>query len=176
MNIFPRFVLCSLLVILISCASNKTSTIVGFDYNEKDNTTDYFVFPFGSVTIPGKWNKTNYNSISRQQFFKNSDSVTIAIAFVPCDKFEFNIDKSKTDFEFIKAYYDWDSHFFVSQHGLESKVLEMDSTNNYIIWKLWGKLNDEKIENYFLFGEKNCFVSNFSILSTNKWSEKEKIK
>jgi hypothetical protein len=55
------------------------------------------------------------------------------------------------------------------------KIIEQDSINNFIIWWLGGELNDDKIDNYFLFGERNSYVSNFSILTTDKWTEKEKI-
>jgi len=51
------------------CASQKVNVIEGYDYKEKDNQTSYFVLPYGSVSIPGKWNKDHYNSVSHQQFF-----------------------------------------------------------------------------------------------------------
>lgn len=164
-----------LIFILTSCATQKVSTIVGYDYDEQKNQTDYFVFPYGNVLIPGKWEKSNYNSTSRQQFFRNKDSVIIAIAFAPCNKFEFNVDNSKTGFEFVKSYYEWDSQYFVKNNELSRELIEQDSINNYIIWRLNGFINGEEIDNYFLFGEKNCFVSNYSVLETDKWTVKEKI-
>ncbi len=94
-----------ILVLLASCATQRVSTIIGFDYDEKKNQTDYFVLPYGTVSIPGKWEKTNYYSISNQQFFKNADSIIIAVAFGPYDKYEFNADKSKKGIDFALAYY-----------------------------------------------------------------------
>jgi len=79
-----------MLLILYGCASQSVSTIVGCDYDESKNQTTYFVLPFGSVSIHGKWEKTHYNNVSGQQFFTNGDSISIAIAFNRFDKYEFN--------------------------------------------------------------------------------------
>ena len=86
-------ILFAAVVSFISCGSAKqaTSTIVGGDYDAKKNTTEYFVFPYGQVSIPGKWEKTSYNSASRQQFFRNDESVNIAVSFGPYDKYEFPV-------------------------------------------------------------------------------------
>lgn len=164
-----------LIALFVSCATQHVSTISGYDFDKDKNQTNYFIFPFGSVSIPDKWEKSSYNETSKQQFFKNSDSITIAIAFGSCNKFEFNSDNSKSGFEFIEAYYEWDSQYFITKHGLNSELKEIDSLNNFIIWRLRGLFNSKKVDHYFLFGEKNCFVSNFSVLTTNKWSENQKI-
>ena len=44
------------------------STIVGAEYKPDKNITEYFVFPYGEVSLPGKWEKWQYNSNARQQF------------------------------------------------------------------------------------------------------------
>ena len=162
-------------ILLTSCATHRNSIIKGYDYNKEKDETVYFVIPYGNITLHGHWIITNYNSSSRQQFFRNSDSVIIAISFGPCDKYEFNTDTLKTGFEFVKSFYEWDSQYFSETNGLSAELIEQDSSKNFIIWKLYGFLNDKKIDNYFLFGVRNCFVSNFLVLDTKKWKDSEKI-
>jgi len=161
-----------IILILTGCISQRVSTIVRCDYDESKNQTDYFVLPYGSVSITGKWDKSNYNSVSGQQFFINKDSIEIAIAFNRFDSYEFNADGSKIGFEFVKALYDWDSQFLVNSYGLKRKVLETDSINNFILYQIYGLTN---IDTYFLVGEKNGNVSNLSITITDKWTDEKKI-
>jgi len=164
-----------MMLILTGCASQRVSTIVECDYDESKNQTDYFIVPYGSVSIPGKWDKSNYHSVSGQQFFTNKDSIRIAIAFNRFDKYEFNTDGSKKGFEFVKEFYDWDSQFFVDSYGLQRKVLETDSINNFILYQIHGLTNETNIDTYFLVGEKNGNVNNLSITITDKWTEEKKV-
>ena len=161
-------------VLVSSCMSlgNATqSTIVGGEYKADKNITEYFVMPYGEVSLPGKWEKGKYVSSARQQFFKNEDSVTIAISFGPANKYEFNRNGSLKGYDFVKAYYDWESDYFVKS-GFETKIIETDQPNSYIIWRLWG----QKYDTYFLFGERDGRVCNYSVNITDKWTEDEKIK
>jgi len=160
---------------MTNCATQRTSTLVGGEYNQTKNETDYFVLPFGSVTLPGKWEKTNYNTISRQQFFRNQDSVIIAIAFGRFDKYEFNMNGLQTGYNFVKAYYEWDSKYFVDSHGLKRQNIESDSTNNFMVYRIFGQIEKGEFDTYFLIGEKDGNISNFSISDTDKWTESEKI-
>lgn len=174
-NQFKKVTFLILTILLTSCATQRTSTIEGVNYNESKNVTDYFVMPYGSVSLFGKWEKKNYNEISRQQFFKNQDSVIIAIAFERYDKYEFNTNGSQSGFNFVKAYYEWDSNYFVDSHGLKRQIIESDSTNHFMIYRIYGQKEKAEFNTYFLIGEKNGNVSNFSISKTEKWSEIEKI-
>jgi hypothetical protein len=162
-------------ILLTGCATKKISTIEGYDYDELKNQTNYFVLPLGSVSIPGKWEKRNYQSVSRQQFFINEDSIKIAIAFNRFDDYEFNTDGSKKGFEFVRAFYEWDSKFFADTYGLERRILENDSINKYILYQIYGTAKGTKFDTYFLIGNKEGNVNNLSITSTNKWTEKEKV-
>ena len=157
----------TMLWVITNCATQRTSMLVGGEYNETKNETDYFVVPYGSVKLPGKWEKTSYNSVSRQQFFRNNDSTTIAISFGPIDKYEFNADGSKKGYEFVEAYYEWDSDYFVN-HGLKRQVLEEDRSKKYMIYRIYGQ---SEIDTYFLVGEKKGNVNNFSIMNPNNWTE-----
>lgn len=174
-KIFRYFLFSILIILMTNCASQRTGTIVGGEYNKSKNETEYFVFPYGSVEIPGNWKKTNYNTISRQQFFKNQDSVIIAIAFGRYNKCEFNLDGSQTGFNFVKAYYEWDSKYFIDSHGLKRQPLESDSINRFMIYRIYGLIEKGLFDTYYLIAEKNGNISNFSISSTDKWTDREKI-
>ena len=163
------------LIFLTSCATQRTSTIVGCDYDKNKNQTEYFVFPYGSVSIPGEWEKTTYNQIAKQQFFRNPDSITIAIAFGPCDKYEFNATNPMKGFEFVKAFYEWDSDFFVKNYRLNQELVESNESENFIIWRAFGENNNTYWDTYFLFGEKNGFANNLSIMTTDKWTKEDKV-
>lgn len=168
------FILLAMTILLTNCATQKTSTLVGGNYSETKNETDYFVLPYGSAILPGKWEKTNYNTISRQQFFRNQDSVIIAIAFGRFDKYEFNKNGSQTGYNFVSAYYEWDSKYFVDSHGLKREIIERDSTKHFMVYRIFGQIEKGDFDTYFLIGEKNGNISNFSISGTDKWTESEK--
>jgi hypothetical protein len=166
--------LASLLVIVVSAYGcfppSATNTITGGKYEPKTNTTDYFVFPLGSVSLPGRWIKERHFSPAGQQWFSNKDSIKVAIAFMPCDKYEFYKPDLK-DQQFLVKFYEWESSFYSKQMKTESKIIESDSTKNYIIWELFDNKN---IDTYFLFGFNKCAVHNYSI-SGYKWEANEKI-
>jgi hypothetical protein len=160
---------------LSSCFPKATSVIIGSDYDSKNDQTDYFVIPYGSVSLPGKWEKTNYNSVSRQQDFMNKDSVRIAIAFTPYNKYEFNMDGSKKGFEFVKAYYEWESKYFVDSHKLNSILIEENDSSDYVIFRIYGLIDQGDFDTYFLFNEKNGNVSNYSVTKKGSWTEENTI-
>ena len=170
-----RHLLLIMVVFFLSCATQRTTTLVGCDYDKKKNQTDYLVFPYGSVAIPGEWKQTSYNQSARQQFFQNLDSITISVAFGPCNKYEFNADNSKKGFDFVTAFYEWDSSYFVNNYRLDQELIESNKKDNYIIWRTFGENNNIYWDTYFLFGEKNGFANSFSIMKTEKWSKEEKI-
>jgi len=133
------------------------------------------VFPYGSVSIPDKWEKTNYNSVSKQQFFKNEEGVFIAIAFAPCNKYEFNSDNSKKGFDFVKAFYKWDSEYYANTYGFQQDLIEENEEKNYIVWRIYGEYNNSYLDTYLLFGERGGFANNFSVMKTDKWTVEKKI-
>jgi hypothetical protein len=160
---------------LVGCATQKTSTIVSYDYDKKHNQTNYMIFPYGSVSIPNQWDKTYYNTVSKQQFFKNEEGIIIAIAFAPSNKYEFNADNSQKGFDFVKAFYEWDSQYFVTTYGLKQEIIEENETNNYIIWRLYGEAEGSHWDTYFLFGDKGGVANNYSIMATDKWTVEQKL-
>ncbi len=161
---------------LQACTAQKTvSTIIGGEYNKKKDVTEYFVLPFGSTSIPGKWTKQEYNRTSKQQFFKNAENVSIAIAFAPIDRFEFNTKKAKTGYEFVKAYYDWEAEYFTQTHKMKTEIIEANENSNYIIWRVFDDSDNQRFDTYFLFGERNGNANNFSIGITDKWPIEKKI-
>ncbi|MFT3705993.1 MAG: hypothetical protein QM802_26740 [Agriterribacter sp.] len=171
----PALFISFAIVVLTSCGTQKASVITGGEYEQNKNKTNYFVLPFGSTSIPGKWTKTKYNEVSKQQFFENDENITIAIAFTPINSYEFNTDNAKKGFEFTKAFYEWDSDFFVKNHQLNQEIIESNEQQNYIIWRLFGERNNTTFDTYFLFGEKKGNANNFSITQTDKWTKEKKV-
>ena len=109
------------------------------------NQTDYFVIPYGNVSIPGEWKKLKYNSQSRQQFFTNNDSIEIVISFSGYDKYEFNENGSKKGYDFVTAFYEWDSKYFVDSYGLNRRLVISDSINNYVLYQIYGSNKRSKV-------------------------------
>ena len=164
----------SILLLLTGCGSSKqatsTTVIEGGDYDAAKNVTEYFVFPYGSVSLPGKWDKGKYDQSNRQQFFRNEESVIVAIAFAPSNKYEFNKDGSLKGHDFVEAFYKWESDYY-KPAGFECTILENDSATPYLLFKIVG----DDVNSVFLFGEKDGGVSNFSVQTTDKWTEAQKI-
>ena len=169
-----NIILLTLLILaLTGCStSSKTTTIVGGEYDEKKDVTNYFVLPYGSVELPGKWEKTTYYRTARQQFFSNQDSAVIAIAFAPHNSFEFNGSGALQGFDLVKAYTQWEGDYFKS-NGFEFKLIESEPEQCYQIYRIW---KDGVSDNYFLFGVKlqvKCY--NFSVHGPTNWPEEKKV-
>lgn len=164
------FLAVTIILSVTSCSSSRTSYIISCEYDKSKNVTYYSKFPLGSVNIPGEWQQTTYNSTSKQQYFINKDSVTIAIAIVSTNGFEFNQDNSRKGFEFTKSFYEWDSQYLSKTHGLQVNIEEEDPVKNYIIWTIQGYVNNNPIQNYFLFGESNNVARNYSVQVSKEWN------
>lgn len=169
----------SAIVFLAGCRtispSRYSSTIVGGKYEESKDSTSYFVFPYGSVMIPGRWEKTSYNNVSGQQFFMNSDSVTLSVVFSRFDKYEFNQDGAKTGYDFVKACYEWETDYFEKTQGLKHMIIEEDKEKNYMIFRVYDASDKANVNTYFLLGEKNGNVSYFSLSRAEKWTEERRL-
>lgn len=88
MKVFIYFLATITIILSVaSCSSSRMSYIILCGYDASKDITHYSKFPLGSVNLPGKWQQTDYNSSSRQQYFINEDSVKIAIAIVPANGF-----------------------------------------------------------------------------------------
>jgi len=165
----------SVVFFLGGCASRTTSTIVACDYDKKHDQTNYTIFPYGSVSIPGKWKRTTYNRAGRQQFFENEHNVVLGVSFGPCNRYEFNADNSKKGFDFVKAFYDWESQYFANDYGMAVEIIEKNESEKYITWRIFGEYNNTPWDAYFIFGEKNGMARNFSIMETDKWTREQKL-
>jgi hypothetical protein len=160
---------------VLGCARRSTSVIVNTNYDAEKNQTTYAVLPIGSVILPGKWEKGSYNGVSHQQFFANADSVEIAIAFNRFDRYEFNPAGALKGVGFVRAFYEWDSKYLVETRGLLRRVMEEDTTRHFMVYNVFGRENGVNFDTYFLIGEKNGNVSNFSVSITPKWAKSQKI-
>ncbi|MCK0205781.1 hypothetical protein [Ornithobacterium rhinotracheale] len=97
------------------------------------------VLPYGTVFIPGKWEKAEYLNHSRQQYFNNENGNRISIALGPNNKFEFNQDGSKKGFDLLKAYFEWEKEYFTNTVKVDVKLIEENPNDNYLIFQIYKK-------------------------------------
>lgn len=172
----PIFVSILLLSLLsTACVTNKTSTVVSINYNKQKNHTDYTVLPYGTVSMPGKWEKGHLNSTSNQQFFRNAESIEIAVALGRFDKYEFNQTGQFKGWNFVQAFCEWEMDYFFTKKGLANAILVEDQVRNFIIYRVYDANEIPKIDTYFLIGEINGNVRNISISITDKWTSEQKV-
>jgi len=145
----------------------QTSMVVTDSYNEEKNQTTLTLLPYGNIVIPDKWAKVSYNNVSKQHFFKNSDSITIAVTKNPKKNYPF-FKKKQTDKNFVTEFVNWDAEYWQKQ-GFEIKRISDNSNDGFLIWQV---LDAKKISTIFLFGSKNDLAYNFAVVSKG-WSNEK---
>ncbi len=161
-----RFMTLLMSVLIVGCAIDRVSQKL-IDYYDPDSDTTILVFLFyGDIKIPGKWKRTRYYDVSKQVFFKNKKSTTIAVTKNPLDEYPF-YDSKQSEKEFLKNFYEWEKENHKNE-GFEIK--EKYWGENYMIWQA----SDQNTNTTFLYGTKRSFAFNFAI-SSDKWSEQQKI-
>lgn len=162
----PAYIVPLLVGLLSACASSQTSLLIADSYDAEKNQTVLMVMPYGNIELPGKWTKTSYNEVSRQHFFTDGDSTTVAVAKQPREKYPF-YSSAQNDAEFVRAFHTWDADHWSAQ-GMTTTLLEDRAADGYIVWQVTG----EGVNTIFLFGSKSAYAYNFSVSST-KWSDAE---
>lgn len=155
-----------LTVVLASCKTTQSSMIIADTYDQKKDQTTLTILPYGNIVIPEKWTKKSYNQISRQHFFTNNDSTTIAVTKNPKNKYSF-YKSNQTDSEFVTDFVKWDAEFFEKQ-GFKTTTLDNQSEIGFILWQV--KNEEKNVNTIILFGSKNGLAYNFSGSSKN-WTE-----
>ena len=149
----------------ISCSTTKTSIIVADSYDQTKNVTTLTLLPYGNIELPGEWTKTKYNEVSRQHFFVDKDSTSIAVTKNPQEKYPF-YSENVTDKEFARKFYEWEKDHYEKQ-GFE--IEEKSSDDNFVIWTA----NGNNANTIFLYGAKNKYAFNFAVFTDN-WSEEKR--
>ncbi len=143
--------------------------LIADSYDEKKNETTLTLLPYGNIVLPDKWKKINYNSTSKQHFFENSDSTTVAVTKNPREKYPF-YQATQTDKDFVTKFVKWDGEFWEKQ-GLTVKKINDKSDNGYIVWQAI-KGDSNNVNTLFLFGSKSGYAYNFSGTSKS-WSDQK---
>lgn len=151
---------------LTSCKTTPTNLLFADQYDKEENQTILTLLPYGNIAIPGQWTKTTYNPSSRQHFFINKDTTSIAVTKNSKEKYPF-FKSNQTDYEFVTAFVNWDTEYW-EQQGLTITLLESQPDKNYQIWQAKGTVLN--YNTLFLYGVKNNIVYNFSGTS-NTWTE-----
>ena len=156
------------------CAPSKSvSAVSSVSYDKQKNVTNFTMYPYGTIAIPGEWRNDGYSKPDKANYF-SKDGVTMYASFTQCTNFEFNHDGKKKGKTFIDAYYNWEFDYRKDDLGLKASLIERDTVNNFFVWKLTSHKGSSGKNAYFLFGEKNCRVKRFSVQAT-KWTEQEKV-
>lgn len=154
-----------LVALTLSCTTTRTSMLVADRYEDK-NITTLAIIPYGNIDIPGHWTKTGYNEVSKQHFFVDKDSTSLAVAKNPQENYPFYAE-TMTDSAFTREFYHWEKEYY-EEKG--SHINEVASNGNFVVWTAKG--ND--VNTIFLLGAKNNHAYNFAIFGEN-WSEEERI-
>ncbi len=89
-------------------------------------------------------------------------------------KFEFNQDGSKKGFDFLNAYYEWETNYRKSLNGLNSRIIESDKQKNYMVFQLFGQYKENNINVFYLIKMPKNILNTISI-SSAKWDDDKKI-
>lgn len=150
--------------LLSACASSWTSVLVEDHYDVGMDRTVLVVVPYGNISLPGKWTKTSYNDVSRQHFFSNGDSTTVAVAKQPREKYPFYA-AGQSDPQFVTAFKDWEADYWRT-NGMLVSMIEDRSSDGLVVLNVSGDRGNATI----LFGSKNNYAYNLSVV-TKRWDE-----
>ena len=153
-----------ILGLAVSCSTTKTSMLVADNYDQEKNVTTLTLLPYGNIEILGQWTKFKYDEVSRQHFFRDKDSTTIAVTKNPNGKYPFYT-KTDTDQEFVRKFFEWEKNHYEKQ-GFE--INEKSIGDNFIIWSAKGN----NVNTVFLYGAKDGYAYNFAVFSGNLTAEK----
>ena len=166
-----------LLVILTVCGcfySKQVTFITSVNYNEEVDRTEYLKFPYGSISMKGKWEKGIFDGNSSQQYFSDADGVLVSAVLNSIKRYEFNPDGTKTGMDFLQGYYIWDTDYLIeNSEGLQREVLETDSANNILIYRLFK--DDGSVNMIMLTAERNGIFMLLSVGSLGDWNEAQAI-
>ncbi len=153
----------SLCLLILGCSTlNKSSKDSWFGKEYTKAKLNKKVFK-----IPGNWVYVGADDESGQHFFENRTEAT-GFSYNSMKDYEF-YDKSRSWFEQVEAYYEWEADYWRNQ-GLKVEELTRDKRDRYIIWKTEG----EGTENMFLYGGSwEKFISVF--IASSALSDEEKI-
>jgi hypothetical protein len=154
----------------------RYSTLESVNFDKKKNVTNYMVFPFGTVTLKGKWEEVKVNNVSKQKKFRNADSLEMLVCINDCKNYEFNSDRKATNENFIERFYTWEKEYFEQNPNLKVTILENDKANNYLIYCIKGKVKDHEIDTILFIAEKNCNIKTLSMFKTNLMTTEDRIK
>jgi hypothetical protein len=134
------------LSLFTACSTKKNITQV---QNENTSVTKADFGSEGVINIPDEWVLSSENKLTNQKFFRNKDSILLAITRNPMEKYSFHV-VGMEDTIFTQAFYDWESKHYEKQ-GMEVKMLEKSFQKDYIIWTAKGKDNVNAV---LLYGGK----------------------
>lgn len=120
-------------------------------YDKQQDITVYTVTPYGSLSLPGKWESGKYNKTSLTQYFYRADTTTMTTALGPCGYFPFGRQGAE-GYNFVKRYYDMEARYQAEFLEQTPEIIATDSTSRYMIWKV----RSDGVDEFHLCGVKDC--------------------
>jgi hypothetical protein len=135
-------------------------------YNRKLNQTVVAIFPYGGVSLPGRWGKVDYNEENTQFFMQNADSLTLGISKLPKKRFA----NSGDDMNLITSYYTTEEGNS-EKAGLKMNTIRVDADNKYRIWRVTGS----GVDQICLIGTKKEYAYNITAYYSKYVSNEDRI-
>lgn len=151
----------------LTFTSCKTSSSITKRKSEVGNITTvaYFNDSKDSLIIPGDWSLSSENKLTNQKFFRNADSLLLAITKNPVQKYGFFV-AGMNDATFTEAFYRWEASHY-QKIGYDVRTLQESAKQDYVLWSAKGK----DIDAILLYGAKKGFGYNISMLERQKLTE-----
>jgi hypothetical protein len=116
-------------VAILACKAPKPSVVNS--QKIKQNTS--ITFNDGiELSLPGDWQVSSENKLTNQKFFRNKDSVLLALSVNPMSKYSF-YSIGMQDTVFTSAFYMWESGHY-TKSGYDVKIIERQYNGQYIIF------------------------------------------
>jgi hypothetical protein len=106
--------------------------VVWYSYDKDRDRTKYRTFE-GELSLPGCWTCIGVDSVSRQVYYARDDTSLISVT-------SFLVYSSRvyenwmSDFDFTKAYFQWESASFVMAARGQIIIAEKNDDKEYILW------------------------------------------
>ncbi|MFM2387574.1 MAG: hypothetical protein RL660_2331 [Bacteroidota bacterium] len=153
----------------------RVSTLESLRYDSKTDKTTYLVVPFGKINLKGNWTEVKDKNPPYGKLVKNAQGVEILLDLLDCS-FSFNDTDKVKNYQFVERYYNWEKAYFEKSPELKTEVIERDSINNFMIYRINGKIKNEDYDTYVFVTEKDCNVMTLLISNYVNISREEKIR
>ncbi len=139
------------LLLLTACFHRMAPKTSGGTSQQTAQAMVYTVAPYGSVSLPGKWEAGKYLPSSMQQYFYRADTTTMIVTVNACRNYPF-VKGGPEGFDFGKRDYEAETKYQTQLLEQKTVVLEENKENRYILWMV----HADGVDQYTICGVKDC--------------------